>query len=133
MRGVAAAIICDFNLCLVGKTSNAGGDLITQKALEFWRAGRKREDLQLQDLEHVLSVSVFNNKHSESGRATGPQPCAFHGATEPAVSVALLNQGLFLRAFLTVSMKSNLTGWPHQESLTAQVTVGGHAPGTGLR
>ncbi|XP_037001298.2 torsin-1B [Artibeus jamaicensis] len=44
--------------------SNAGGDLITQTALEFWRAGRKREDIQLHDLEHVLSVGVFNNKHS---------------------------------------------------------------------
>ncbi|XP_036272031.1 torsin-1B isoform X2 [Pipistrellus kuhlii] len=44
--------------------SNAGGDLITQTALEFWRAGRKREDIQLKDLEPVLSVGVFNNKHS---------------------------------------------------------------------
>ena len=53
------------------KTSNAGGDLITETALEFWRAGRKREDIQLNDLERVLSVGVFNNKHSESGRVTG--------------------------------------------------------------
>ncbi|KAM8802026.1 torsin-1B [Rhynchonycteris naso] len=44
--------------------SNAGGDLITEAALKFWRAGRKREDVQLNDLEHVLSVGVFNNKHS---------------------------------------------------------------------
>ncbi|XP_032949323.1 torsin-1B-like [Rhinolophus ferrumequinum] len=44
--------------------SNAGGDLITKTALDFWRAGRKREDIQLKDLEHVLSVRVFNNKHS---------------------------------------------------------------------
>uniref|UniRef100_K9IJE1 Torsin n=1 Tax=Desmodus rotundus TaxID=9430 RepID=K9IJE1_DESRO len=44
--------------------SNAGGDLITETALEFWRAGRKREDIQLNDLERVLSVGVFNNKHS---------------------------------------------------------------------
>ncbi|XP_068408889.1 torsin-1B isoform X2 [Eschrichtius robustus] len=45
--------------------SNAGGDLITKTALDFWRAGRKREDIQLKDLEPVLSVGVFNNKHSE--------------------------------------------------------------------
>ncbi|XP_034520548.1 torsin-1B isoform X1 [Ailuropoda melanoleuca] len=43
--------------------SNAGGDLITKIALDFWRAGRKREDIQLKDLEPVLSVGVFNNKH----------------------------------------------------------------------
>uniref|UniRef100_A0A481AF61 Torsin-1B isoform 1 n=1 Tax=Sus scrofa TaxID=9823 RepID=A0A481AF61_PIG len=44
--------------------SNAGGDLITKTALDFWRAGRRREDIQLKDLEPVLSVGVFNNKHS---------------------------------------------------------------------
>ncbi|XP_032758724.1 torsin-1B [Rattus rattus] len=44
--------------------SNAGGDLITKTALDFWRAGRKREEIQLKDLEPVLSVGVFNNKHS---------------------------------------------------------------------
>ncbi|KAB0407127.1 hypothetical protein E2I00_004283, partial [Balaenoptera physalus] len=45
-------------------SGNAGGDLITKTALDFWRAGRKREDIQLKDLEPVLSVGVFNNKHS---------------------------------------------------------------------
>lgn len=49
-----------------GQPSNAGGDLITKTALDFWRAGRKREDIQLKDLEPALSVGVFNNKHSES-------------------------------------------------------------------
>ncbi|XP_059514271.1 torsin-1B-like isoform X1 [Myotis daubentonii] len=44
--------------------SNAGGDLITKTALEFWRVGRRREDIQLKDLEHALSVGVFNNKQS---------------------------------------------------------------------
>ncbi|XP_004849655.1 torsin-1B isoform X1 [Heterocephalus glaber] len=44
--------------------SNAGGDIITRTALDFWRAGRKREEVQLKDLEAVLSVGVFNNKHS---------------------------------------------------------------------
>ncbi|XP_012382427.1 torsin-1B isoform X3 [Dasypus novemcinctus] len=46
--------------------SNAGGDLITKAALDFWRAGKKREDIQLKDLEPVLSVGVFNNKHKVS-------------------------------------------------------------------
>ncbi|TKC39302.1 hypothetical protein EI555_013138, partial [Monodon monoceros] len=44
--------------------SNAGGDLITKTALDFWRAGRRREGIQLKDLEPALSVGVFNNKHS---------------------------------------------------------------------
>ncbi|XP_043841680.1 LOW QUALITY PROTEIN: torsin-1B [Dromiciops gliroides] len=44
--------------------SNAGGDLITRTALDFWMAGKKREDIQLKDLEPVLSLGVFNNKNS---------------------------------------------------------------------
>lgn len=60
------AFTCDTGLCISGRPSNAGGDLITKTALDFWRAGRKREEIQLKDLEPVLSVGVFNNKHSES-------------------------------------------------------------------
>ncbi|XP_040053910.2 torsin-1A isoform X1 [Gasterosteus aculeatus] len=44
--------------------SNAGGEGIIQAALDFWTAGRDREELELKDLETVLSVSVFNNKKS---------------------------------------------------------------------
>ncbi|XP_032089209.1 torsin-1B-like [Thamnophis elegans] len=44
--------------------SNAGGDLITRVALEFWRSGREREEIQLKDLEGVLSLGVFNNRNS---------------------------------------------------------------------
>ncbi|KAM8871871.1 torsin family 1 isoform 1-T1 [Synchiropus picturatus] len=44
--------------------SNAGGEAIIQTALEFWNAGRKREEIQLKDLENSLSLSVFNNKNS---------------------------------------------------------------------
>ncbi|XP_041815944.1 torsin family 1 isoform X2 [Chelmon rostratus] len=44
--------------------SNAGGDSIIQTALDFWRAGRDREEMELKDLETVLSLSVFNNKKS---------------------------------------------------------------------
>lgn len=45
--------------------SNAGGESITQKALDFWKAGRDREEIQLEDLETLISRSVFNNKKSE--------------------------------------------------------------------
>ncbi|XP_071219504.1 torsin-1A-like isoform X1 [Salvelinus alpinus] len=44
--------------------SNAGGEHITQVALDFWKAGRDREEIQLHDLEPALSLSVFNNKNS---------------------------------------------------------------------
>ncbi|XP_076014818.1 torsin family 1 isoform X2 [Genypterus blacodes] len=44
--------------------SNAGGIDIIETALEFWRDGRQREEIQLKDLETSLSLSVFNNKQS---------------------------------------------------------------------
>lgn len=45
--------------------SNAGGDLINKAALDFWTSGKRREEIQLKDLEPVLSVGVFNNKNSK--------------------------------------------------------------------
>ncbi|XP_039200897.1 torsin-1B-like [Crotalus tigris] len=44
--------------------SNAGGDLITKVALDFWRNGQEREEIRLKDLEVVLSLGVFNNRNS---------------------------------------------------------------------
>ncbi|XP_071768135.1 torsin-1A isoform X1 [Centroberyx gerrardi] len=44
--------------------SNAGGESITQTALDFWTAGRDREEIELKHLEVALSLSVFNNKQS---------------------------------------------------------------------
>ncbi|XP_078502368.1 torsin-1A-like [Lissotriton helveticus] len=44
--------------------SNAGGDLITKVALDFWKKGKRREELQLKDVESIVSVGVFNNKNS---------------------------------------------------------------------
>ncbi|XDV38181.1 hypothetical protein PO909_007646 [Leuciscus waleckii] len=44
--------------------SNAGGENIVQVALDFWRDGREREEMQLKDLETALSLSVFNNRNS---------------------------------------------------------------------
>ncbi|XP_042334731.1 torsin-1A-like [Sceloporus undulatus] len=44
--------------------SNAGAEKITEVALDFWRKGKRREDLQLRDVEATVSVSVFNNKNS---------------------------------------------------------------------
>ncbi|XP_053940405.1 torsin-1B [Cuculus canorus] len=44
--------------------SNAGGDLINKAAFDFWTRGKQREEIQLKDLEPILSVGVFNNKNS---------------------------------------------------------------------
>uniref|UniRef100_V9KZY7 Torsin n=1 Tax=Callorhinchus milii TaxID=7868 RepID=V9KZY7_CALMI len=44
--------------------SNAGGEKITEVALDYWHKGNKREDIKLKDLETKLSVGVFNNKKS---------------------------------------------------------------------
>ncbi|XP_059849651.1 torsin family 1 [Hypanus sabinus] len=44
--------------------SNAGGESINKVALEFWRKGREREDIQVKDIESKLSIGVFNNKKS---------------------------------------------------------------------
>ncbi|XP_063172161.1 torsin-1B [Candoia aspera] len=44
--------------------SNAGGNLIMKVALDFWRSGRLREEIRLQDLDEALSLGVFNNRNS---------------------------------------------------------------------
>ncbi|XP_005993299.1 torsin-1A [Latimeria chalumnae] len=44
--------------------SNAGGNEIVEVTLDFWRNGRKREEIQLKDLENRLKVGLFNNKKS---------------------------------------------------------------------
>lgn len=46
-------------------SSNVGGESITQIALDFWKAGRDREEIELNDLEKVLSLSAFNSNNSE--------------------------------------------------------------------
>uniref|UniRef100_A0A3B5AEA0 Torsin-1A-like n=1 Tax=Stegastes partitus TaxID=144197 RepID=A0A3B5AEA0_9TELE len=44
--------------------SNAGGERIVETALDFWKGGRDREEIELRDLEMSLSLSVFNNNQS---------------------------------------------------------------------
>ncbi|XP_019366190.1 PREDICTED: torsin-1A-like [Gavialis gangeticus] len=44
--------------------SNAGAEKITEVALDYWRNGKKREDIGLKELNDVVSLSVFNNKNS---------------------------------------------------------------------
>ncbi|XP_044190609.1 torsin-1A-like [Thunnus albacares] len=50
--------------------SNAGGESITQTALDFWKEGRNREEIELQDLETSLSESAFNKKEGGLGHSS---------------------------------------------------------------
>ncbi|XP_078812061.1 torsin-1A-like isoform X2 [Oryzias latipes] len=45
--------------------SNAGGEIIVQTALDFWRARRDRKEIDLKDLKTSVSLSIFNNDQSE--------------------------------------------------------------------
>lgn len=58
--------LCLYSPCFPFVNSNAGGDLINKAALDFWASGKRREEIQLKDLEPMLSVGVFNNKNSKS-------------------------------------------------------------------
>lgn len=42
--------------------SNTGATLINQQYLEYWKAGKRREDLQLKDFEDVIMQGAFNEK-----------------------------------------------------------------------
>lgn len=54
--------------------SNAGAERITDVALDFWRRGKQREEIKLKDMEHALSVSVFNNRNSKWAVGSSPGP-----------------------------------------------------------
>lgn len=40
--------------------SNTGGREITKKTFEFWKTGRRREDIGYADLEDLVSTGAFN-------------------------------------------------------------------------
>lgn len=45
--------------------SNAGGDKITEVALDYWRRLKRREDIPAEELQDVLSEEIFRNPNSE--------------------------------------------------------------------
>ncbi|TFK08361.1 Torsin-1A [Platysternon megacephalum] len=45
--------------------NNAGGDKITEVALDHWRRQKGREEIPLTDLQSMLSAEIFNNRNSE--------------------------------------------------------------------
>ncbi|XP_026209921.1 torsin-1A-like [Anabas testudineus] len=50
--------------------SNSGGENITRTALNFWKDGRKREEIELKDLETMLTLIVFNDNQGGFFRAS---------------------------------------------------------------
>jgi len=42
--------------------SNNGGDAIVERTLDHWKSGLPREQLQLYDMEHLLTLRAFNEK-----------------------------------------------------------------------
>nr|XP_013054163.2 torsin-1A-like isoform X1 [Anser cygnoides] len=45
--------------------NNAGGDKITEIALDYWRSLKGREDIPVKELQHLLSKEIFSNTNSE--------------------------------------------------------------------
>uniref|UniRef100_A0A8D0HC83 Torsin n=1 Tax=Sphenodon punctatus TaxID=8508 RepID=A0A8D0HC83_SPHPU len=83
--------------------SNAGAEKITEVALDFWRNGKKREDLQLRDLEAVVSVSVFNNKNSEH--------------VKMCVRVELESRGYIVDEDIVTRVADEMTYFPKEERI----------------
>ena len=44
--------------------SNTGGHDITQKSLELWKKGRKREEFKYEDFEKLIQMGAFNEPGS---------------------------------------------------------------------
>lgn len=42
--------------------SNTGESLITEKAVQLWKAGVRREDVRLQDFESLITMGAFNEE-----------------------------------------------------------------------
>uniref|UniRef100_A0A8C0B9U7 Torsin-1A n=1 Tax=Buteo japonicus TaxID=224669 RepID=A0A8C0B9U7_9AVES len=45
--------------------NNAGGDKITEIALDYWRSLKRREDIPVKKLQSLLSEEIFRNRNSE--------------------------------------------------------------------
>ncbi|NXK19494.1 TOR1B protein, partial [Arenaria interpres] len=44
--------------------NNAGGDKVTEIALDYWRSLKRREDIPVKKLQSLLSEEIFRNKNS---------------------------------------------------------------------
>ena len=53
------------HVCDVSVYSNAGGSAITSYALQQWKDGTRREDIQLAEVERILAKAAINSE-SES-------------------------------------------------------------------
>ncbi|NWI14997.1 TOR1A protein, partial [Crypturellus soui] len=57
--------------------NNAGGDKITEVALDYWRRQKRREEIPLKELQSLMSEEIFNSKNSEYLWAPACQDCWF--------------------------------------------------------
>ncbi|XP_058619130.1 torsin-1A-like isoform X2 [Onychostoma macrolepis] len=56
-----------FNKAIFIFLSNAGGNVITEVALDFWRSGRAREEIRMNSKELETKISENINKNSKGG------------------------------------------------------------------
>ena len=49
-------------MCDLFVVSNAGGSAITSYALEQWKAGTRREDIGLVEVERILAKAAINSE-----------------------------------------------------------------------
>ncbi|NWX93472.1 TOR1A protein, partial [Nothoprocta ornata] len=57
--------------------NNAGGDKITEFALDYWRKQKRREEIPLKELQSLMSEEIFHDKNSECLWAPTSQACCF--------------------------------------------------------
>lgn len=51
---------------LISCFSNIGGGAINEVALDFWHSGQNREDIGMEDLEHLLRAEAMEAEGAES-------------------------------------------------------------------
>ncbi len=47
------------SVSLISYFSNIGGGAINEVALDFWHSGQNREDIGMEDLEHLLRAEAM--------------------------------------------------------------------------
>lgn len=57
-------LACVINVSLMSCFSNIGGAAINEVALDFWHSGQNREDIGMEDLEHLLRAEAMEAEGS---------------------------------------------------------------------
>jgi hypothetical protein len=60
---ILVQILCTLYLCDIAYiASNTGGHVITEKTLDHWTQARSRQELQLMDMEQLITLGAFNEQ-----------------------------------------------------------------------